>query len=207
MERIRKVVCGLVVLAAISGTAHAENRVAAKQAYSEGTRYYDLNQYPQALEAFKRAYWNYELPAFLFNIAQCYRLLGNKSDAIAFYKSYLRKTGNPPNRKEVEHVIATLESAIAREKEAMVTPPTGMLPSTAKIPDTTSATTDTPVAPAAVQVAATPAPPPPAKSRAWLWGVVVGGVVLVGLGVGLGVGLSAGGGSHAPTPSNGTVQF
>jgi hypothetical protein len=42
-------------------------------AYDEGSKFYDLNQFADALGAFKKAYWQYEEPAFLFNIPQLHR--------------------------------------------------------------------------------------------------------------------------------------
>jgi Tetratricopeptide repeat len=48
-------------------------------------------------------------PAFLFNIAQCHRQLGNKQEAIKFYRSYLRKVPDAPNAEEVRKLIASLE--------------------------------------------------------------------------------------------------
>src|SRR4051794_4096008 len=98
--------CCLVLAALLVALpAAAEDKEAARKAYSEGSRYYDLSQYADALEAFKRAYWNYEDPIFLFNIAQCHRLLDHKSEAISFYRSYLRKLPHARNRAEVQRVV------------------------------------------------------------------------------------------------------
>src|SRR5512143_3705253 len=89
------------VLAVLTATgARAEDKAAARAAYAEGTKYYDLNQFEPALKAFEKAYWNYEEPAFLFNIAQCYRQLDRKPEAVKFYRSFLRKVPEAPNRVE-----------------------------------------------------------------------------------------------------------
>src|SRR5947207_13123212 len=106
----------LIGLVAIATPAAAEDRVAARAAFNEGTRHFDLAQYDQALEAFKRAYWNYEEPTFLFNIAQCHRALGHKEDALAMYRSYLRKLPDAPNRSETQRFITDLDNAVAQEK-------------------------------------------------------------------------------------------
>lgn len=49
----------------LATTAHAENRAAARDAYEDGMRHYDLGQFRAALDDFMRAYWNFEDPAFL----------------------------------------------------------------------------------------------------------------------------------------------
>jgi tetratricopeptide (TPR) repeat protein len=74
----------MLLLLASTLPAAAEDKAVARRAFSEGTRYYDLGQYAEALEAFKRAYWNYEEPSFLFNIAQCHRALNHKKESDRF---------------------------------------------------------------------------------------------------------------------------
>lgn len=93
MRVIRLVFCALLI--GFLGDARAEDKVAARQAYAEASKHYDLNQYAEALAAFKRAYWNFEDPSILYNIAQCHRALRQRSEAIEFYKSYLRKAAEP----------------------------------------------------------------------------------------------------------------
>jgi tetratricopeptide (TPR) repeat protein len=160
----------LAVLIAVVSPAAAEDKVAARAAFTEGTKHYDLNQYEQALEAFKRAYWNYEEPTFLFNIAQCHRALGRKEEALAFYRSYLRKLPDAPNRLETERFMTELEEALAHEK---------VVREEIK-----------PNVPAVAVVDTTPPPPPapakkPAWKRGWVWGVVAAGVVITLTGSGV----------------------
>ena len=184
----------LVALGALTPQAHAEDKAAARQAFIDGSKYYDLNQYAEALEAFKRAYWNYEDPVILYNIAQCHRALGHKKEAIEFYRSYLRKSPDARNRQDVEKIIAELNSAIDKEKTVATAPPAGTMATESK-----PASPPSPAKPAAngpqppiASVVARPPPPArtdkPMRKRTWLWGVI-GGVVVVGVAVGLGVGL------------------
>src|SRR5439155_18979189 len=112
MRFMRWVVIIATLMASLS--AAAEDKDAARKAFLEGTKYYNLNQYSDALEAFKRAYWNYEDPSFLYNIAQCHRALKHKSDAVEFYRSYLRNAPDTPKRVDVQRIIADLEAAIAQ---------------------------------------------------------------------------------------------
>src|SRR5439155_26759054 len=126
-------------------------------------------------------------PSFLFNIAQCYRQVGDKPNAIRFYRTYLRETPSAPNRDEVNRLISTLERAVAEEQMAKANQPA---PAPAAVPQ-----------PARVDLVAS-APKPeerkPLTKRGWFWGVVAGGAAAVGLAVGLGVGLGA---QRDPSPT------
>jgi tetratricopeptide (TPR) repeat protein len=100
----------VAIVCALVGVARADNKEVAKEAYTEGKRQYDLGEYQAALEAFKKAYLNYEEPVFLFNIAQCYRQLGDTPGAIRSYKAFLRNWPKAPNRAQVERLITELEA-------------------------------------------------------------------------------------------------
>jgi len=93
------------LLCALSTAAFADDKEAAKQAYTEGKRQYDLGEYDAALAAFKKAYLNYEEPVFLFNIAQCYRALGERPAAVRTYRAFLRNWPKAPNRPQVAAAI------------------------------------------------------------------------------------------------------
>lgn len=212
-----------VIVALMLGTssaARAEDKAAARQAYLEGSKYYDLNQYAEALESFKRAYWNYEEPSFLYNIAQCHRALKHKSEAIEFYRSYLRKAPSAPNRDEVQKIIADLESALAQERAVATAPPQGTIaaepahpapPSAATTTTTPAATTPPPAtrplvaasAGNATAAATTTRSEKPARKRTWVWIAVAGAAVVVA-GVAIGVGIAAS--PKDPTPSFGSVK-
>jgi tetratricopeptide (TPR) repeat protein len=217
----------IVLLAAV---AHAENRQLARDFYKEGSRLYDVTDYRGALEAFKKAYVNYEEPTLLFNIAQCHRYLGEKTEALTFYKTYLRKSPNAPNAEDVRGLIKELESALEGERRAKNAPPAGTLgpgpakSASAKAPDKNKkAEAQKPAekpaekpsenaavaqVPAAVDTGpATPAPASqqdqPLIKKWWLWTAVGGGVVVIALAVGLGVGLSQG---DSPYPATNTAM-
>jgi outer membrane protein assembly factor BamD (BamD/ComL family) len=88
----------------------------AKKHYEEGTKAFNLGEYPRAISEFKATYNAKPDPLLLYNIAQSYRLQGDPSQALFFYKSFLRNMPNAPNRKEVEGRIKTLEKQIAEQK-------------------------------------------------------------------------------------------
>ncbi|HEY2744541.1 MAG TPA: tetratricopeptide repeat protein, partial [Polyangia bacterium] len=206
---MRSVLVGTLLVFVAAGVAHADNKEVAKQAFVEGSRQYELGDFKAALEAFKRAYLNYEEPAFLFNIAQCQRQLGDKAEAMRTYKVFLHKVPDSPQRAEVERIVGDLQAALDQEKAARARPPTDTMqpspsselpPTTTTAPPGTTAPATANVPPAATSSApAVPATPASESERRpfykkwWLW-TVVGGVVVVGvgLGVGLAVGLSHG---------------
>ena len=209
MGRMLRLMVVVAVLAA-GVSAPAEDKEAARRAYSEGSRSYNLAQYADALEAFKRAYWNYDEPSFLYNIAQCHRALKHKNEAIEFYRSYLRNAPNAPNRAEVERIIAELEAAVQKDKAVADAPPEGTLaappgtrpsapPPSAPEPATTA---PTPAPAAVIATTSTPAPAErPVWKRGWFWGVMAGAAVVVaGVAVGVTLGTST---TRDPTPSLG----
>jgi tetratricopeptide (TPR) repeat protein len=190
---------GLILLSlTIAFSAGAEDKDAARKAYREGARHYNLSQYAEALESFKHAYWNYEEPSFLYNIAQCHRALKHKSEAIEFYRSYLRNAPTTPRRAEVERLIGELEAALAQEK-ALAKPPEAPAP----------AATSPPASEAPAAAVAAPAPrsktDKPVWKRPWFWGVMAGAVVVAaGVAIGVGVATST---TSDPSPSFGKVSF
>ena len=89
----------------------------AKELFDQGSKNYNLGEYAQALELYKRAYRIKALPAFLFNIAQCHRKLGQHKDAIQMYQSYLTGVPDADNRKVVEGLIAESQAAYADQQK------------------------------------------------------------------------------------------
>jgi tetratricopeptide (TPR) repeat protein len=198
MGRIARVTLVAVVVS-LAALAHAEDKAKARQAFESATRHYDLTEYREALTAFKEAYRNYPDPSFLFNIGQCHRQLGEKEQAIKFFRNYLSKVPNAPNREAVRSVIAHLEQLSEQERRTKSSPPLGTIQPNEATPANTP-----PTAPLTVT---TPSQPPPARTpiykKWWLWTAV--GVVAAGAAVGLGVGLSASSSQTANT-SFGTLH-
>lgn len=82
--------------------APADKVERAKQLYGEGKRYYDLGDYPHAIETWKQAYVLSAAPMLLFNIAQAHRLAGDCAQALKVYASYEREAGEVSNRDELD---------------------------------------------------------------------------------------------------------
>jgi tetratricopeptide (TPR) repeat protein len=182
----------LVLLLLVGGgVAHADDTADAKRLFMSGTRHFDLTEFEAALNDYKEGYRKKDDPVFLYNIAQCYRLLNKNDEALRFYRSYLNRKPDAANRVEVETKIGQLQQAIAAQDQARSTPPTATLR-----PGEVAAAAPAPTTPPAPVVTATSGEvhasaerPTPIYKKWWLW-AGVGGAVAIGLGVGLGVGLS-----------------
>lgn len=201
-----------VALVAVGGgrAAVAEEPVAADAAkaarehHRAGVTHYDLAEYGPALERFKAAYRAVQDPSLLFNIAQCHRKLGQRADAISFYRSYLRRSPEAANRVEAEHHIQELEREVAARAPAPDAPSTA--------PARATAPPSEPASPAGVMVPAAPAGAaagtaspasgttltdarPPIRSAGMsnrrVGALVFGGAGLLAIGIGSAVALSA----------------
>jgi tetratricopeptide (TPR) repeat protein len=188
-------VVAVALILAVALSAQADNKDVARDAFQEGSRQYEMGDFKAALAAFKRAYLNYEDPAFLFNIAQCERAIGDKPEALRTYRVFLYKVPDSPQRASVEKIVAELQAALDQEKAAAAHPPTGTIGPGAS--GAAPAPTDPP--PASTTTSATSLttsaehPDRPLHKKGWFWGVVAGGAIVVAGAVTLGVVL---GGRH-----------
>jgi hypothetical protein len=118
----------LVVAVVVAGQAHADGMADAKKHFDEGSKWYDLGDFPKAIVEYKAAYAAYPEPVFLYNIAQAARLNNDLSTALFFYRSFLRKVPGTPNRREIENRIHKLEAQIEQQKALVTTPPNTTVP-------------------------------------------------------------------------------
>jgi tetratricopeptide (TPR) repeat protein len=196
----------LVALAARpAGAATPEEKAKARELFQSGLVHYDLKEYSEALASFRDAYRVVQDPAFLYNIAQCYRRLGQNPEALDFYRNYLRRSPNAPNRGEVERRIQEIERDIQAGRTTSP-PPKETAPAVVPAPRPPTEVSKAPpvettpgAAPAPPAPAPAPAPPlelttspAPEKSsgaiytRWWFW-TAIGAVVVSGLAVGIAV--------------------
>jgi tetratricopeptide (TPR) repeat protein len=150
----------------------AQDLASARAHFERGQRLFKVSRYREALEEFKEAYLIKPDPSFLYNIAQCHRLLGERADAIMFYRRYLEAAPQSRNRPEVEKRIADLEEA--NRPAASITPP----------PAAVAPPPPPPAAPSAPEAAVTgqaAAPEErPVYQRWWFW-TGVGAAVAAGV--------------------------
>jgi tetratricopeptide (TPR) repeat protein len=107
-----------------SAQAGDSNKATAKAHYETATRLYDIREYDKALLEYKSAYLAHPDPAFLFNIGQCYRRLGQNAEALNFFQQYLKKAPpEDPNRRQVEARMRDIEAeSKLKAQEAQAAP-------------------------------------------------------------------------------------
>ena len=139
----------VLVLLLMSGrpSRAADPRLDAARAHSqEGDSYYKLEKYTNAIAEYEQAYLAKPDPSFLYNIAQCHRLMGQGAEAIKFYRRFLKDAPTAPNRAVAEKHIRDLEEASSGTQ-----PPAAPSVTTSRPP---------PVAPAPISVIPPPQPSP-----------------------------------------------
>jgi hypothetical protein len=171
LHSLCRVALGIVVAAVLAGApaghahaAPADDAAQFKEHFERGQVNYDLKEYAAALEEFKSAYRYKQDPVMLYNIAQCHFFLGHNEEALGFYRNYLRRSPEAPNKGAVERKIQELERRIASGAKAPVAPAAAPPPVTSTKPvagTPAAAPPATPLSPAARPPAVATAPPPP----------------------------------------------
>src|SRR4051812_1471531 len=92
--------------AAPAGGHDPRQEKAARAHFDRAERAFNLGRFDEALTEYQAAYEALPLPAFVFNIAQCHRNLGNGDKAVFFYQRFLSLQPDAPNRPVVEELIA-----------------------------------------------------------------------------------------------------
>jgi tetratricopeptide (TPR) repeat protein len=156
---------------------------------------FNLGKFADALTDYQAAYEAKPLPGFLFNIAQCYRNMGNYERARFFYRRYLALEPRTSNRRLVEDLIAEMTRLLDKqaEEKAAAPPAASSPPAPSEDKPVAVALASTAPPPLAPSPAAAPqgalvaspegeAPPSrPLYTRWWFWTVVgaavAGGVV------------------------------
>jgi tetratricopeptide (TPR) repeat protein len=104
---------------AASAPAMAADLEQGRAAFAEGQKAYLAGDYRGALTWFKNGYAQTQDPAFLLNMAQCHRSLGEASKALTMFRLYLKSAPegtNPEARAVATKAVKELES------EAKTTP-------------------------------------------------------------------------------------
>ena len=70
---------------------------------------FNVGRFDEALVDYQAAYDAEPLPAFLFNIGQCYRNMGNYERAQFFFRRYTALDPRSPNRPAAERLIAEMD--------------------------------------------------------------------------------------------------
>src|SRR3954469_10759713 len=83
---------------------------------------FNLGKFPEALNDYQAAYQAKPLSGFLFNIAQCYRNMGNYERARFFYRRYLALEPHTSNRRLVDDLIAEMTRLMEKQTTDQAAP-------------------------------------------------------------------------------------
>jgi hypothetical protein len=129
----QKVPLGLLLLAQLLFTApvYAAGSAAspdeAKALYSEGSAQYALGHFREALVVFEKLYLSTQLPALLFNIAQCHRQLRDFEHAAITFRSFIRLAPESSQAADAKVLLAQVEEALRAQASAQTRPPLGQI--------------------------------------------------------------------------------
>jgi hypothetical protein len=104
-----------------AGDGEDEEEQAAKH-FAAGRKLYGEAKYKEAIEELLKAYNLRPAPPILLNIARTYEKLGDKQNALKFYKEFLQKARLvDPSRPQVEAVVKELEKGVKGKTGALTT--------------------------------------------------------------------------------------
>lgn len=89
----------------------------ARELFKKAEVHFSVGEFARALVLYKEAFKTKSLPAFLFNIGQCHRNMGRCDRALFFFKQYLIRTPDAPNKADVEALIAICDREVAEGKK------------------------------------------------------------------------------------------
>lgn len=142
------------VLFALVGQSSADDVSEARDHYKKGTKAFELGAFDEAVTEYGAAYRLRDDPALLYNLGQAHRLANHPVEALRFYRLFLMKVPNTPNRNEVEAKIDELQRLVEQQKKTQNMPPDSV-----KSPGSTPTPTPPPsteAAPAPTVAAQTP---------------------------------------------------
>jgi tetratricopeptide (TPR) repeat protein len=177
----------IVVIVVVGGGVGARAPVAATsdngrpgRAYFEmAEAKFNLGRFEEAAVDYQAAYQAEPLPAFLFNIGQCHRNLGNYERAQFYFRRYLELDPRSPNRPDAERLIVEMDR-LGGERGPAAPPPA--LASLAAPASGTRAEDQGrhAFAPVVARAGDTGAAQPPLYRRPWFW---VGSAAVVAAGI------------------------
>jgi len=91
----------LAIIALAGSVATAAPTPESKAAMTEGQRLFRAGQYLDSVASFEHAYAIDPDPAYLFDIAQAYRLAKECAKALEFYDRFLHEVPDPPNADKI----------------------------------------------------------------------------------------------------------
>lgn len=102
----------------------AESARRARRAFETGLAHFEARRYRDAIHEFHVAAQLVPSADLWFNIARAHEELGEWEPAIEHYRRYLRDRVDPPDREQVEALVALLEERAEAARAARLTRPT-----------------------------------------------------------------------------------
>ncbi len=123
-----RVLVALLVLSSAAGAAEPlTDDEAGKRHYMSAQAYFDQAAYGDALREYQASYRLSKYPAILYQIGQCQERLGQISEAIATFESYLQADPQSKRRASVETTIVNLKERLKAAPVVTAPPPAGVV--------------------------------------------------------------------------------
>lgn len=186
---LRALLVVAVLTPAVARAQSADDEARARARYLSGRQLYEVGRYDEAIRDFSAGYDLSKKPRFLYNLALCYRKLGDLPRTRDYLRRFLSAApANDPNRHSIEGQLADVEAQLALQSgkppPPVATTPPPAAPATPAAPSAAPA----PAASAQPTSGALVATAPPHKSakRHLAWIIPLSAVV-AGVAIGLGV--------------------
>ena len=93
-----------------------EDRQRAKKLFAQGTELHKSGDYRAAAKKYQAAFDLVPRPLFLFNVAQVYRLNGDREQAINYYEQYLEMDADGRGSATARKFLGELKAQMAKDK-------------------------------------------------------------------------------------------
>lgn len=168
--------------AAAQGKPSAASRKRAREHYEQAKAFQEAGRYAEAIAEYEAAHAAVPDPAFLYNVARCLHLAGERERAIDRYEAYLAERPSGEIADEAKSFAAELRAEIAAEKEAADQRAAEERERAARLaPDRAIGGGEG--GGASVDLSRREEPPPPRRSTARRVAWIAGGAALIGGGV------------------------
>lgn len=118
MNRVRACLAAVAVLITIGAGPAMADKARSVEIYKKAAKSYKAGHFDRALELFLSAYDEHPSPAYLYNIAQTYRELGNCEKALSYYDQFLEKSKRRAYRAVIERRAKKLRAECGDEVPA-----------------------------------------------------------------------------------------
>lgn len=122
--RFSSVLCALqffAVAALAEAPEREEVQAEAKSRLRDAVKAYESGKYKDAVDLFLAANRLVPSPALSFNTAKAYEKLGDVANALSFYRDYLRRAPDAPDRADIEKRVKRLEGRLRDKGVQQVT--------------------------------------------------------------------------------------